>query len=361
MEWIFLLLCVFIVCALLIMVIIRLYQERKLQMKQILQESELRQQQLVFQMQQHMQEMMQNFHGTIRQDLSSLNEVTTKKLFTIEKQVNDTLFQSYEKTGRSVSQVMEQMVRLQEGQQQLKELSSSIRNIQDVLTDKKTRGIFGEVELYAVLENAMGINHALYAKQYKLSNGCIVDAVIFGKESFGMICVDAKFPLENFQRVQKASSKEDKLKYHRLFLQDMVKHIKDIHEKYIIPYETAEFAYLFLPAEAIFSYVYGQCEELIQLSYELKVYIVSSTTLMAYLTAMKAIYLGIERNEHMVQIQKELKKLQVEFVRFEKRYRSVASDFERSYEDMRLLQITVQKMLQRFKEIEAVKLSRDKE
>ena len=100
---------------------------------------------------------------------------------------------------------------------------------------------------------------------------------------------------------------------------------------------------MFLPAEAIFSYIYAACDEVVKESYEKKVYLVSPTTLMAYITAIKAIYLGVERNENMAAMQKELGKLQQEFQRFEKRYQNVCSDFERCYEDMRLLQITSRK------------------
>ena len=87
---------------------------------------------------------------------------------------------------------------------------------------------------------------------------------------------------------------------------------------------------MFLPAESRFSpNIYGNCEEIIQYSYEQKVYLVSPTTLMAYITAIKAIYLGIERNENMISIQQELKKLQVEFERFEKRYQTIYHDFDK--------------------------------
>ncbi|CDE22473.1 rmuC domain protein [Amedibacillus dolichus CAG:375] len=98
-----------------------------------------------------------------------------------------------------------------------------------------------------------------------------------------------------------------------------------------------------------------------QYSYEQKVYLVSPTTLMAYITAIKAIYLGVQRNENVAQIQDALKRLQVEFDRFEKRYQSVSNDFEKVYQDMKLVSITANKLLTRFKEIEAVELDKKKE
>ncbi|MFR6489518.1 MAG: DNA recombination protein RmuC, partial [Clostridium sp.] len=99
----------------------------------------------------------------------------------------------------------------------------------------------------------------------------------------------------------------------------------------------------------------------VQYSYAEKVYMVSPTTLMAYLTAIRAIYLGVQRNEHVEQIQQELKHLQVEFERFDKRYQAVSNDFERSYQDMRQLSITAGKIVKRFEEIQEVQLEKKEE
>ena len=77
----------------------------------------------------------------------------------------------------------------------------SITHLQSILTDKKTRGIFGEIELYSLLETAMGTDEKRYAKQYKLSNGSIADAVLFASEPLRMIAIDSKFPLENYNRI----------------------------------------------------------------------------------------------------------------------------------------------------------------
>lgn len=343
-----------------VIVFLRPQSNPKKDVKMALLESEKRQQVALYEFQKEMQQQLRSFQREMnlemKQDLHTLNEATTHRLFSMEKQMSEHLQKGVESTSSTFEKVMEQMGKLDESQKNLKELSFSISSIQKVLTDKKTRGIYGEVELYSLLEMAFGIDQHFYAKQYKLSNQSIVDAVVFAKHPLKMICIDAKFPLENYNRMIEASTKEEKRRYHQAFLLDVKKHIKTIAEKYILPQETAEFAYMFLPAEAIFSYLYSSCEEVISLSYEKKVYIVSPTTLMAYITAIKAIYLGIERNDNMINIQQELKKLQVEFERFEKRSNAIANDFEKSYQDMKLLNITAKKMIQRFQDIADVKL-----
>ena len=305
---------------------------------------------------------MASFKGdlgeSLHKDFTALNEKIELRLNQINDRVNERLDQNFEKTNKTFTSVLERLSKIDEAQKKIDSLSNDIISLQSILTDKKTRGIFGEIELYSLLETAMGVNTSRYAKQYKLSNGAIADAVLFGKEPLHMICIDSKFPLENYNRIMAAQTKEEQQKYHTIFVNDVKKHIKAIAQKYILPQETADFAYLFLPAEAVFAYLYAQCDEVVNYSYQEKVYMVSPTTLMAYITAIKAIYLGVERNENLAQMQKELQKLEMEFERFAKRYQNVQSDFDKCYQDMRLLSITANKLHMRFQEIQAVELTK---
>lgn len=298
-----------------------------------------------------------NINSSMKDDLNRLNETTVNRLLTIEEKVNNSMQQGFKSTNESFTKVLEQMARIDSTQKNLENLSSSITSLQSVLTDKKNRGTFGEVELYSILENQFGLNEKRYEKQYKLSSGKIVDAVIHAPEPLGLICIDSKFPLENYNRMyNEALSKEEREKARIAFKNDVVFKIKDIASKYIIPGETSEFAYMFIPAEAVFSEIHGRFDEVINLSYNMHVYLVSPTNLMAYLTAMRAIYLGQEKNERVEEIQKEFIKLGKEFGRFETRYDKVNSDFKKAYSDMQDLSITTNKIIQRFKDIEDVKL-----
>lgn len=305
--------------------------------------------QQLYQLQLQMQDMM-------RKELTAFHETIEQRMYSMERNVSTTMHQGYQNTNDAFHQVLERMGRLDESQHNLKEISAGIMQLQQVLQDKKTRGIFGEIELYSLLEMAMGEDMHRYGKQVHLGNGSIADAVVYASEPLKAICIDSKFPLENYNRIQSATTPEETRRYKAAFVQDVKKHIKTIAAKYIIPEETAEFAYMFIPAEAVFSYIYANMDEVVRYSYEQKVYMVSPTTLMAYLTAIKAIYLGVKRNEHMGQMQEELKLLAQEFERFDKRYQSVANDFERCYQDMHQLEITAGKLVKRFTQIQEVKL-----
>lgn len=300
-----------------------------------------------------------NVLNSIKGDFHQLNEVTVNRLVNIETKVNDSLIQGFEKTNKAFSNVLEQMARIDETQQNLKALSSNITSLQNVLSDKKTRGTYGEVELYSILESVFGNNEKRFSKQVKLSNDSIADCVIHAPSPLGEIVIDSKFPLENFNRIYDESvSKQDLIKIKNDFKKDVAKHIRDIRDKYIIPGETADIAYMFIPAEAVFAEIYGHYDELVQLSFESKVFLVSPTTLMAYITAIKAIYLGQERNDRVVEIQEEFIKLSREFDRFNDRFLSVTKDFDKTYKDIQNVTITSDKIVKRFKQIESVELEK---
>ncbi|MBR3840804.1 MAG: DNA recombination protein RmuC [Erysipelotrichales bacterium] len=302
-----------------------------------------------------------NFQNTInssmKEDFNRLNDTTVNRLVTIEEKVNTSMQKGFNATYESFSKIMEQMARIDTTQKNLENLSTSINSLQSVLTDKKNRGTFGEVELYSILEHQFGLNTNRYEKQFKLSNDKIVDAVIHAPEPLGLICIDSKFPLENYNRMYNDElTKEEREKAKNAFRSDVLYKIKNIASKYIIPGETAEFAYMFIPAEAVFSEIYGRFNDIINVSYNYHVYLVSPTNLMAYLTAMRAIYLGQEKNERVEEIQQEFIRLGKEFNRFESRFEKVHSDFKKTYNDMQDVSITTNKIIQRFKDIEEVKL-----
>lgn len=307
----------------------------------------------------HFQSLMSN---TINNDLNRLNENTTNRLSSIENKVNDGLIKGFNKANESFSNVLQQMAKIDETQQNLKSLQENINNLQSVLTDKKTRGIYGEVGLYSILENAFGNDNFYYEKQYKLSNGLIVDSIIKAPEPLGIIAIDSKFPLENYNRIyDNTLSVEENNKAKLNFKKDILKHINDIKDKYIIKGETADIAYMFIPAEAVYAEIYGRYDDIVQASYKARVYLVSPTTLMAYITAIQAIYLGQKRDDKILLIQNEFEKLSIEFVRFQERLNIIFKDFEKTYKDLNNLSLTTDKIITKFKQIEIVEINDEDE
>lgn len=354
------LLLICMLCILLAVMIQNSLRKQKKDMRDLLMEAERKHNDELSDIKQHVNHDLLMFQNSLLQslqsDMNTLNENTSKKLVSIEQNVNHNLTYGFDATHKVFTQVMNQMGKIDESTKHLQEISGSIASLQSILNDKKTRGIYGEIELYSLLESVMGAHPGQWQRQYKLSSGVIVDAVLFGAAPGNMICIDSKFPLENYNRLIQEEVNSDVTKLRKEFASDVKKHIKAIHDKYIIHHETAEFAYMFIPAEAIFSYLHANMQDVIQFSYEQKVFIVSPTTLMAYLTAIKALYIDQLRSENIAEIQGELKKLSQEFERFEKRYTSIQSDFEHCYNDMRSLGITANKIMMRFASIQDVEL-----
>ena len=166
MEYVVFMLCIFVIMLVVIVVFFFRIQNKPSMKKELL-ESEKRQQDLLFALQQQMKAELSSMQNMLRQDMGVMQDAAAKQIYIMEKNMHSSMQQSYETTTRVFGEVLKQVGKLDEGQKNLKELSMSISSIQNVLTDKKTRGIFGEVELYHLLENAMGSNEKQYAKQYR--------------------------------------------------------------------------------------------------------------------------------------------------------------------------------------------------
>ena len=353
-------LIVFSFCLILLLFIMQIRNERI--MRSITSEREAASNKEIYELKEKLTMELLTFQNQVTQslkgDFTQLNETTVNRLMNIESKVNESMLKGMETTNKTFASVLEKLARIDETQQNLQSLSENISNLQSVLTDKKTRGTFGEVELYSILESVFGTNEKRFLKQYKLSSGNIADAVLLAPEPLGKIAIDSKFPLENYNKMYDDNiALADQQKARLEFKKDVAKHLKAIADKYVSDPETAEFAYMFVPAEAVFAEIYGRFDDLIQLSYQYKVYIVSPTTLMAYITAIKAIYLGQERNEKVVLIQQEFAHLAREFSRFESRFEAVNKDFDKTYRDLQSVSVTAGKINRRFKQIEAVEIS----
>ena len=191
-----------------------------------------------------------------------------------------------------------------------------------------------------------GVLHGVKGTDRTSPFRCQVDFLPLDIEA--MAGMQKHFVIPSFQQQQESARKQ--------FKSDCVKHIKDIATKYLNTEETSEFAYMFVPAEAVFAEIYGRYPDVIDYSYRCKVFIVSPTTLMAYITAIKAIYLGQSKNEKVVQMQQELQKLSNEFERFTARWANITKDFEKTSEDIQSIDTTAKKIVNQFRKIDNVEL-----
>lgn len=297
-----------------------------------------------------------NFASDIRKDFDTLDEKVDRKLTDINNRVTERLDQSLEKTNKTFANVLERLSKIDEAQKKIELLSSDIVSLQSVLTDKKSRGIFGEVNLKHILVSVFGENPKnIYQMQYSFSNGTIADCVLFAPEPLGLIAIDSKFPLENYQNmVDRNNSELVRREALKGFKADMKKHIDAISSKYIIPGVTADQAILFLPAEAIFAEINAYHQDLIDYSYNKKVWITSPTTLISTLTTIQIIMKNIERDKYAKVIHDELKLLDVEFSRYRERWDKLSRSIDTVSKDVKDLNTTTDKITKRFNAINQV-------
>ena len=301
-----------------------------------------------------------DFASGLNKDFNLLNDRIEKKLNMINDKVNEKLEDNFEKTNKTFSNVLERLAKIDEAQKKIDGLSSEIVSLESILTDKKSRGIFGEVNLYHILSSIFGEkNDKIYRTQYTLPNSLIVDAIIFGPAPLGTICIDSKFPLENYRRlVEKGLTEREKELRNKQFEADVKKHIDAISNKYIISGVTADQAIMFLPAEAIFAEINAYHTSLIKYAASKKVWITSPTTIMGLLTIIQSVLMGLERDKYTSVIHEELNKLGLEFARYRERWDKLSRSIQTVNKDVESVYITTEKISKKFDVISGVEIDK---
>ncbi len=296
---------------------------------------------------------------TLNENFSSLNERVSQNLDRINLRVEERLNEGFEKTNKTFINILERLSRIDEAQKKIDSLSTNIVSLQDVLTDKKSRGTFGEVQLNHILSVVFGEkNDKIYELQKKLQNSMIADAVLHIPEPVGMLCIDSKFPLENYQRMIDINNTDVQRKnFARDFKSNVKKHINDISSKYIIQGQTSDQAIMFIPAEAIFAEINAYHQDLLDYAGEKKVWITSPTTLMSVLSTVQVVLRNLEREKYAGIIHEELNKLGKEFKLYKDRWESLAKNIKRVSEDVDKINITSNKIEQKFDRISKVEMN----
>ncbi|HAU1708939.1 TPA: DNA recombination protein RmuC [Legionella pneumophila] len=296
--------------------------------------------------------------SSLTSHLQLLTEEIRNHLNTLTQQVNHKLTEGFEKTSSTFIDVVKRLTIIDEAQKKITELSSHVVSLQDVLVDKKARGAFGEVQLSTLISNMLP--SASYQMQYTLSNQKRADCVLFLPEPTGNIVIDAKFPLETYQRLINSDAlSTDRKSLQQQFHQDIQKHIKDIAEKYIVPNETTDGAMMFIPAESIFAEIHANYPDLIAMSQKLKVWLVSPSTLMAVLTTARAVLKDDATRKQVHIIQKHLQALANDFQRFEKRMDKLSKHIDLAHQDVNEVNTSAKKITSRFQKIESVDIELD--
>lgn len=296
-----------------------------------------------------------HIHKVLSEFKESLQESINTRLKEISGQVEKRLTEGFEKTTETFTDIVKRLALIDEAQKKITELSTNVVSLQEVLSDKKSRGAFGEVQLSALIHNMLP--QSVFSFQHAFKNGKRADCVLFLPKPTGNIAIDAKFPLESYKTMVDLTLPEaERVKAEQQFRQLIKKHIQDIASKYIISDETADGAVMFIPAEAVFAEIHAHYPDLVEFAQKERVWMVSPTTMMAVLTTIRAVLKDEATSKQVHIIQEELGKLAKDFVRFQMRMDSLAKRVEQANDEVKQVNTSAKKITSRFHQIENVQL-----
>lgn len=291
--------------------------------------------------------------GRLVQSQREVNE----RLEGLTRQLGVSLTQQGDKTGESLRLLQERLAVIDAAQKNITELSQQVVGLQDILANKQARGAFGEIQLNDLVGSILP--PSAFTLQARLSNGRIADCLLKLPNPPGPIVVDAKFPLESYHGLATARDDDVRRRASREFAAAILKHVKDIAERYVVPGETAESALMFVPSEAIYAELHANHPDVVDKSFRARVWIVSPTTLMATLNTVRAVLKDVRMREQASVIQIEVQKMMEDVGRLDQRVDNLQRHFGLAERDLRDIRTSAERIAKRGERIEAVQLSDD--
>lgn len=279
---------------------------------------------------------------------------TNQRLDGLAKRLGDGLTEQTERTGLTLKTLHERLALIDHAQKNITELSQQMVGLQDILSNKQARGAFGEIQLNDLVTAALP--SSAYDFQVTLSNGKRADCMLKLPNPPGSIVIDSKFPLESYSQLRNAETEPDKVTAGRAFSTAVMKHIKDIAERYIIAGETSESALMFLPSEAVYAELHANFRNVVEEGFRRRVWIVSPTTLMATLNTVRAILRDVHMREQADVIQTEVRKMLEDVSRLDDRVGKLQTHFDQAHRDIRDISISAEKITKRGARIDALQL-----
>ena len=272
---------------------------------------------------------------------TSMLQLMEKRLADVQLQVNENLQGSARRTAHSLGELQQRLTAIDKAQENITKLSGDVLSLQDILSNKQTRGAFGEIQLNDIVSKALPSDS--YTLQATLSNGRRADCLIHLPNPPGPIVIDSKFPLEPYEALRNATTGWELNEAARQLRTAVKKHIKDISEKYIIEGETADGALMFLPSEAVYAELHANFSELVREGFTARVWIVSPTTCMATLNTMRAILKDARMREQAGAIRRELGLLYQDVDRLGTRVENLDRHFAQAAKDITEIKISADK------------------
>ena len=272
---------------------------------------------------------------------SHMLQLMEQRLAQVSERMNENLQGSSRRTAQSLGDLQQRLQVIDKAQDNITKLSGDVLSLQDILSNKQTRGAFGEIQLTDIVTNALPADS--YTLQATLPNGKRADCLIHLPNPPGPICIDSKFPLEAYEALRRAKTDAELAEAGRFLRNSVRKHIRDIAERYILEGETADGALMFLPSEAVYAELHGNFPEVVREGFAARVWIVSPTTCMATLNTMRAILKDARMREQAGAIRRELGLLFADVDRLGARVDNLDKHFSQAAKDISEVKISADK------------------
>ncbi|WP_421792830.1 DNA recombination protein RmuC [Hyphobacterium sp.] len=284
---------------------------------------------------------------------AELQKSMNERLDAVTKRVGDSLGEQTQRTAQSLQTLNERLALIDAAQKNISELSGEVTGLKQILSNNQARGAFGEMQIEEIISDILPAN--AFKFQTALSNGSIPDALVSMPKAPGPVPVDSKFTLPSYRNYIDSNDPDSKKTAARAFKADIKKHINDISDKYLIAGETADLALMFVPSEAVYATIHVDFADLIDFARKKRVFLVSPTTLMAMLTAIRAVMRDAEMHKQAAEIQKVVGLMLDDVKLLDKRVGNLRTRFVQANEDINDIETSTRRITsrgQRVREVE---------
>jgi DNA recombination protein RmuC len=286
---------------------------------------------------------------------AEMARAVNERLDSVTHRVGQSMEQTTRNTMDSLRVLHERLGIIDDAQKNLSHLTTQVTTLRDVLANKQSRGAFGQARMEAIVQD--GLPKGSYEFQYTLSSGKRPDCVVFLPDQ-RPLCIDAKFPLEAMTALHDARSDEERKLASQRLRADVLKHVSDIAEKYLIAGETQDSALMFVPSESVYAEIHDGFDDVIQKAYRARVVLVSPSLLMLAIQVMQQIMKDARIRDAADQIRTEVINLGDDLGRLRERVLKLQKHFGDANEDIRQILISADKIEKRAGRIEELDFSK---
>ncbi len=293
---------------------------------------------------------------------AELNRAVSERLDGMGHRLSQSVGEATKHTQENLKKLHERLAVLDAAQKNITDLTGQVTTLTNILDNKQSRGAFGQGRMEAII--ADNLPNSAYSFQATLQSGARPDCLIFMPNDAPPLVVDAKFPLEGYNAAKAASSSQALKSAQAQFRGDVIKHVKDIKERYLIPGETQDTAFMFVPSETIFAEIQENFDAIVQRAHKARVMIVSPSLLMLSIQVIQALLRDQRLAEQAGVIQGEVLHLMEDIGRLDERVRKLQTHFSQAQNDIDMILTSTDKVTKRSRRIEGLgfgEVAEDKE